>query len=372
MIGILHTADLHIDSPFKGDSSSSLRQQDLRDTFEAIVALAKANNTKLLLISGDLFDNEFVTSQTIKFLVSVMTNANEIRFFISPGNHDYYSVNSVFALGSFPLNVYIFKKDEIECVEIEELNACIYGFAACSPHSTNRFLKDFCVKDKSKINIMLFHGNLLASNVNDNFYPLSEDEIKSTGLDYLALGHIHSFSGIKSVGDTFYAYPGCPEGRGFDELGAKGVILGFVGKGRHSLSFVPVSKRKYEIFNADITGIKDFFELKNKMCDILSVCDKSVIARVVLTGKISSDFMIDTNVMASYFTDVFSLEIKDLTTYEEDIENYMNENTLRGLFVKKLSEKLQNANEEEKLLLNKALRFGLLALNGEEVVGLDN
>ena len=50
----------------------------------------------------------------------------------------------------------------------------------------------------------------------------------------------------------------------------------------------------------------------------------------------------------------------------------MNENTLRGLFVKKLSERLKNANEGEKLLLNKALRFGLLALNGEEVAGFDH
>lgn len=372
MISILHTADIHIDSPFKGDSSSSLRQQDLRDTFEAIVALAKNNSTKLLLISGDLFDNEYVTSQTIKFLVSVMTSAAEIRFFISPGNHDYYSVNSVFALGSFPPNVHIFKREEIECVEIEELNACIYGFAACSPHSDHRFLKDFSVKDKSKINIMLFHGNLLSSNVSDNFYPLSEDEIKNSGLDYLALGHIHGFSHIKSVGDTFYAYPGCPEGRGFDELGAKGVIMGLVGKGRHNLSFVPVSKRRYEIFNLDITGIDDFLALKNKISEVLSGSNKSVIARVVLTGKISSDFMINTDVMASYFTDIFSLEIKDLTTYEEDIEKFTNENTLRGLFVKKLAERLKNANEEEKLLLNKALRFGLLALNGEEVTGLEH
>lgn len=372
VISILHTADLHIDSPFKGDSSSSLRQQDLRDTFGSIVELAKANSTKLVLISGDLFDNEFVTSQTIKFLVSVMANANEIRFFISPGNHDYYSVNSVFALSNFPSNVFIFKKDEIECVEIEEQNAVIYGFGACSPHSTNRFLKDFCVKAKSKINIMLFHGNLLTANVNDNFYPLSEDEIKSTGLDYLALGHIHSFSGIKSAGNTYYAYPGCPEGRGFDELGAKGVILGFVGKERHNLSFVPVSKRRYEIFNLDITGINDFLMLKNKIGEVLNGANKSVIARVVLTGKISSDFVIDTNVMASYFTDVFSLEIRDLTTCEEDAQSFMIENTLRGLFVKKLFERLENANEEEKLLLNKALRFGILALNGEEVAGFDH
>ena len=41
-------------------------------------------------------------------------------------------------------------------------------------------------------------------------------------MDYIALGHRHSFSGINIAGRTHFAYSGCPQGRGFDELDEKG------------------------------------------------------------------------------------------------------------------------------------------------------
>lgn len=79
-------------------------------------------------------------------------------------------------------------------------------------------------------------------------------KLPASGLHYLALGHSHSASGLKRAGKTYYAWPGCPEGRGFDETGDKGVYLGQLEGGRVSLDFVPLARRRYLTPSLDITG----------------------------------------------------------------------------------------------------------------------
>ena len=71
--------------------------------------------------------------------------------------------------------------------------------------------------------------------------------IESSGMDYIALGHIHKHTEIRRLGKTFYAYPGCPEGMGFDELGEKGVYIGEISKGGNSLEFLPTARRMRKI-----------------------------------------------------------------------------------------------------------------------------
>ena len=55
------------------------------------------------------------------------------------------------------------------------------------------------------------------------------------------------------AGRTTFAYPGCPEGRGFDELGEKGFLFGEVGPDGADMAFVPFARRHYQILRADVT-----------------------------------------------------------------------------------------------------------------------
>ena len=45
------------------------------------------------------------------------------------------------------------------------------------------------------------------------------------GIDYLALGHVHSFRQEKLDEQGIWCYSGCLEGRGFDECGTKGYVM---------------------------------------------------------------------------------------------------------------------------------------------------
>ena len=88
--------------------------------------------------------------------------------------------------------------------------------------------------------------------------PVSEEELAASGLDYAAFGHVHAFSGLRRAGDCFYAWPGCPEGRGFDETGEKGVIIADVERGGVKLRFAPVCTRRYERLEVDASELESF------------------------------------------------------------------------------------------------------------------
>ncbi len=94
-------------------------------------------------------------------------------------------------------NVHIFK-DEIERVEIPELNTVVYGASFKEKYIRESKLKDFTPKeeDKDLVKIMVLHGDL-GNNETGEYNPLLFKEIEESKMDYIALGHIHKFSGIK-------------------------------------------------------------------------------------------------------------------------------------------------------------------------------
>ena len=110
----------------------------------------------------------------------------------------------------------------------------------------------FSAPRDGRIHLMTLHGDVAGQG---RYGPHPAGDIAESGLTYLALGHIHACSGLQRAGETCWAYPGCPEGRGFDETGEKGVLFVTV-EDDHTVSarFVPLAGRRYEIVEADVTG----------------------------------------------------------------------------------------------------------------------
>ena len=71
MVKILHTADMHLDSPFTlmDASLSHARRADLRSAFSALMMYVKDNKIDLVLIAGDMFEHEYATKETISLVV---------------------------------------------------------------------------------------------------------------------------------------------------------------------------------------------------------------------------------------------------------------------------------------------------------------
>lgn len=83
---------------------------------------------------------------------------------------------------------------------------------------------------------MALHGDVEGKG---RYGPIALEDIAASGLTYLALGHIHACSGCKRRG-TRTGLPRLSRGRGFDELGDKGVLVVTVdGRRGRVREFVP-------------------------------------------------------------------------------------------------------------------------------------
>ena len=320
---IIHTADIHFDTAFSGlaeTNKAAVRRQDLRKTFSSIIELSKTAD--MLFISGDLFDGKMVSRTTLDFLKREFEKIPHTRVFISAGNHDCYDENSVYHTFDFGDNVHVFKTTP-ERIETEF--ADIYGVSFQKANDERVLLPEFTVVNPDKINLLVLHGNLAGEGYN----PIKLSDLERCGMDYVALGHIHTASGIESRGNCYFAYPGCPEGRGFDETGEKGVLALTVSKGSVQADFVPTCQRRYVRERIDVSDAESLDDVLALVGE--TYCGDAHMYRIYLTGN--SRFPIDTEVVKNSISG-FDVSVIDETKPFVDFARLSQEFTLKGLFTK--------------------------------------
>lgn len=371
-IKILHCADFHFDTPFRelAGAAAEKRKEDLRETFGRVIQIAKEEEVDVMLISGDFFDNERVMKTTLDHIIKKFEEISNVRVFISPGNHDPYTPKSYYHLVQWPENVHIFDSHATG-IAIPDLNLWVYGAGFSKFHEKQALLQGFQVEDRTMMNIMVLHGEVVSEGQGSDYNPITQKSISESGLDYLALGHKHSFSGIMKAGETFWAYSGNPEGRGFDETGSKGVLLGTLEKGRCDLYFQEICKRRYMTVKVDIEGLDTYEEITEKIKEQVIDPERAEnLYKIILTGEIKEDFTIHTEVLREKLSSTFySVKLVDETTPELDYEGLANEFSLRGIFIRNMLEKLEEMPDEEgKKQIKRALKLGIQALGTGEVI----
>lgn len=362
-IKVLHSADLHLDSPFEGLTAgkAAIRRGEQRQLLAALSGLAREENVDLVLLAGDLLDSGNTYYETGEELAHSLGQI-EAPVFISPGNHDYYSPKCPYARLKLPENVHVFTKPEIESVELPGLGARIYG-AAFTDKRSDPMLRGFkAERQEGILNLLCIHGELGST---DSVYdPITEQELRDSGMDYVALGHIHKASGLQKTGNTWYAWPGCPEGRGFDETGEKTVNILELGDGECSLETRSIAQRRYEVLKVDVTGSDALLAVHTQLPDE-TVKD---IYRIILTGETeqSPDLKQMYSALAEMF---FQLQLRDESRLRRSVWERAGDDTLRGLFLEKLKKKYDAAKtDEQRISIEQAARWGLAALDNMEEV----
>lgn len=358
MLTIIHGADFHLDSPFSGltPQLAAQRRQEQRELIHGLCDLVNSRSADLLLLSGDLFDGQEIYRETVEVLEEALGKLT-CPVFIAPGNHDFYHPRSPYATGTWGDHIHIFSTESVESVELLEKRTVVHGAAFLSPRLETSPLQGFTVpsREDGNTHIMTLHGALDGT----DYGPISPEMIGDSGLHYLALGHVHQHSGLQRAGDTFYAYPGCPQGRGFDELGEKGVLCVTLDGEKCQTEFVPLSQRHYEITTIDVTDVD------NIALQILGTLPQNTLLdsyRILLTG--ASHGVDIKGLYARLENRFFSLDIRDHTRPPMDIWRGKGEDNLRGLFLAEMA--AMGAESDPDLQL--ALKFGLAALEQREDV----
>ncbi len=361
-VRILHAADFHLDSAFGALSGeqAKLRRRESRALLERMSNYVNQNRIDVVLLAGDLFDGETTYRDTIEQLLAAL-GAMTARVFIAPGNHDPFTARSPYATLDWPENVHVFRTAAVERVALEELGCAVYGAAFTDRAQESGLLEGFAAPDDGLIHLMVLHGDL--NDARTQYDPVTKEQIAASNLDYLALGHTHAFGGVLRAGKTAYAYAGCPEGRGFDELGDKGFLTGTVETGKAELSFVPFARRRYEILTVDVTDQSPAEALRRALPEHT----ESDLYRVVFTGETDERGVDCAALRDTFAPEFFYLELEDRSRIRQDIWARAQEDSLRGLFLRELRERYERASEDEKPGIERAVRFGLAALDRRDL-----
>ena len=366
-IRIVHCSDVHIGYQFKSlDLKSEKRTAELKDSFFRFLSACSQETPDLVLISGDLFDDTSVDEGIVENLKGCFSKLNS-KIIISPGNHDPFVPGSPYD-GQWPDNVFIFKNNKIESFLFQDIGVRVFGAAFTSRYQYESIFRNVKAPNDDFINICVIHGEL--SSENSGLYnPISTEDIALSGMDYVALGHIHKRSKITRIGSVYYAYPGCLEGIGMDETGEKGFYSGIVSKDLCSLSFKRICRRIISHISVDISDCKNNNECLNQILDKMKqeFGDEysENIYKVSLKGDLPQNVILSLqDIESSLSSMVFYLKINDQT--QVDLSDYEFDcgEDLKYIFVRKMKQKIDTAiSEHEREVAKMALKLGIRAFS---------
>lgn len=350
MIKILHSADWHLDSPLMHRSHEQAVQlrAALHRIPEQIAALCRKHSCDLMLLSGDLFDGPYA-ADTLRAVRNALEEV-AIPVFISPGNHDFIGFDSPWLAESWPQNVHIFTHPVIEAKEATTLDCTVIG-AGYTGMDCPGLLGDYTPRHTTRYSVGVLHGD--PTQVTSPYCPITTEQVKRSGLDYLALGHIHKADSFRA-GHTLCAWPGCPQGRGYDETGEKGALLVTLDETAET-TFLPLDGPRFY----------DLEAAPGELGSVLPPAGNRDFYRITLTGTAEAPNL---DALKQTFPHFPNLELRDRTTPEKPLWENAGDDTLEGIYFQLLRDAMDGASDSEKQRLQLAARISRQLLDGQEVV----
>ena len=351
---ILHSADLHLDAPFAGRPAreAEFLRRELLAVPEKLADICLSRQCDLVLLAGDLFDGAYSRESYRVLYASLERMA--VPVFISPGNHDHCGVDSPWEREIWPENVRIFTKERLEAVVLPELNCRIYG-AGYQGMDCSGLLDGFIPEGPEQYQIGLLHAD--PTQAATPYCPMTAEQVRRSGLQYLALGHIHKGGSLRT-GNSLCAWPGCPMGRGFDELGAKGVILVTLDETVQA-AFMPIDTPRF--YDEEVVVGES---AHGALANVLPALESQDFYRVTFTGYCPP---IDLDSLYSAFSHIPHLTLRDNTLPEQDLWGTADEDSLEGVFFSMLQQASQGENPAKQERAKLAARIARQILDGQEV-----
>jgi DNA repair exonuclease SbcCD nuclease subunit len=353
MIKILHSADWHMDAPMGGFSQEQRRQlrKEMLAVPGKIAAVCREEGCHLVLLSGDLFDSHSYTEEAVEAMKAAFAEM-AVPVFISPGNHDFYSENSPWFKEEWPENVFLFKKQSISAFRLPALNCRVYG-AAFTGMDCPGLLEGFSAKGSEQYALMVLHGDPTAPN--SAYCPVTGAQVRASGLDYLALGHIHA-PGRFGPGGGMCAWPGCPMGHGYDETGVKGVLIVELEQ-RAELRFVPLDTPRFYDLEVDADG-----DAVAALEEVLPAAGSEDFYRISLTGSGE----VDLQALYARFREFPNLILRDKTEAPLETWAEADKDSLEGIYFGMLRKAMEKDPQQAELI-QLAAEISRKILSGREV-----
>ena len=203
---LIHTSDIHL-----GDATG---HPESAGALTAVVDAVSHNGADMLLLVGDVFDNERVSDGVLESFLGEMVRLRTPAVLL-PGNHDLIHESSVYRRDVFkdaPDNLFVFKGTGGELLSFPGMGIDLWGRAM--PMHTPDFkpLEGMPSPVDSNWLVALAHGHFHYEEDRDQrSSPIYPQEVADAGCHYLALGHWDRHVDV-SQGNVTAVYSGCPLG----------------------------------------------------------------------------------------------------------------------------------------------------------------
>lgn len=356
--------DLHLDTHFAwlgvGQEAARRRRQALRDTLRNILEVVRETRADALLCSGDLYEHERVSPDTGAFLRATFEEISPTPVFISPGNHDWFGPQSLYAHIPWSPNVHIFSEAQLTPIELEE-GLTLWGGAHRAPADTSNFFEGFSTQERSGVHLALVHASEQSwwaeiESGQQPYAPFRAEQIEAAGINHALLGHLHTAKEAPS-----YTYPGNPDPLAFGE---RGLVRGAVVVTIHSDEKIEREWRRVAVTEAhdveiDVTGCTTREEIRDQIRDALSGFAGYV--RVHVRGEVEPSVELFPDDLRVIVPGIEAMVIdSDDVRVGYDLEAISKDPTVRGQFVRDVLGSV-DVDDAEK---DRILVTGLRALDG--------
>ena len=277
LLRFVHAADLHLDSPFSGlrnvaPEIASVLYRATFDAYDNIIDLCIDEKVDALLVAGDIFDGADKSLRAqIKFVDGLnRLHKAEIRSFICHGNHD--PLDGWEAKLDMPSSCHRFGPtvERAPVFESEPERAVVHGISYPQREMRENLIPQFGTAEPGPFNIGLIHANVDNNSDHDSYAPCSLSDLEGVGIDYWALGHVHTRKILRQANPTV-VYPGNSQGRHPNEKGARGVYLVEVSDSREvRTEFRSVDVVRWDSVDIDIGGLETDQALLNAIDERLA------------------------------------------------------------------------------------------------------
>ena len=215
-----------------------------------------------------------------------------IRSFIVHGNHD--PLDSKVSALNWPKEAHFFGK-KLASVPVSGADgegsprrspASVFPKMEESRNLASQFLPS---SRQTYFQIGLLHCNVGGDTGHANYAPCSLEDLRVAGMDYWALGHVHTRATLSE--SPWVVYPGNIQGRSIREPGARGCDYVRVDEtGDVSSEFIPLDVVRWSELEVGIDGVETVDALEHAICEkvereLAAADGRALVCRVALTGR---------------------------------------------------------------------------------------
>ncbi len=293
----IHAADLHIDSPFRGVSADApavaeaLYSSTFR-AFDGLMDVTLEREADFLLIAGDVYDGQDRSLRAQLRLRDGVKRLGEagIQSFIVHGNHD--PLDSKVTALDWPEQAHFFgrKLESMEALGADhEPVATITGISFPKKEESRNLAAKFSRQESGLFQIGLLHCNVGGNTGHENYAPCTLDDLRTGGMDYWALGHVHTRKILSEA--PYVVYPGNIQGRSIREAGPRGCYHVQVDEqGRVEAEFIPLDVVRWGEVRVSIQDLETVDALERALTEkleqaVAEASGRALVCRVTVEGR---------------------------------------------------------------------------------------